>query len=61
MHYTEYFVNMQKAPPKQTHTIIPDAVRKHQKETTLSKIKSLYHKISAINPENKCELRKQKW
>ena len=35
---------MQKALPKQTHTLTPDAVRKHQKEATLPKIKSLYHK-----------------
>ena len=54
MHYTEYVVNIQKALPKQPHTLIPDAVRKHQKEVTLPKIKSLYHKTSAINPENKC-------
>ena len=33
MHYTEYVVNMQKTLPKQPHTLIPDAVRKHQKET----------------------------
>ena len=54
MHYTEYVVNMQKTLPKQPHTLIPDAVRKHQKETTLPKLKSLYHKTSGINPENKC-------
>ena len=54
MHYTEYAVNIQKALPKQPHTLknIPDAVRKHQKEVTLPNIKSLYHKTSAINPEN---------
>ena len=51
MHYTECVVNMQKALPRQPHTHIPDAVRKHQKEVTLPKIKSLYHKKSAINPE----------
>ena len=44
---------MQKALPKQPHTLIPDAVKKHQKEVTLPKIKSPYHKTSAINPENK--------
>ena len=54
MHYIEYVVNLQKALPKQLHILIPDAVRKHQKEITLLKIKSLYHKTSAINPENKC-------
>ena len=54
MHYTEYVLNMQEPPPKQPHTLIPDAVRKHQKETTLPKLKSLYHKTSGINPENKC-------
>ena len=54
MHYTEYVVNMQKTLPKQPHTHIPDAVRKHQKEATLPKLKSLIHKISGINPENKC-------
>ena len=48
MHYTEYVVNMQKELPKQPHPLIPDAVRKHQKEATLRKIKSLYHKTSAI-------------
>ena len=55
MHYTEYVVtcNMQNALPKQPHTLIPDAVRNHQKEVALPKIKSLYQK-SAINPENKC-------
>ena len=31
MHYTEYAANMQKAPPIQPHTLIPDAVKKHQK------------------------------
>ena len=31
-----------------------DAVRKQLKEATLPKIKSLYHKTSAKNPENKC-------
>ena len=51
MHYTEYVVNMQKTLPKQSHTLIPDAVRKHQKEATLPKLKSLYHKTSGINPE----------
>ena len=51
MHYTECVVNMQKALPKQPHTHIPDAIRKHQKEVTLPKIKSLRHKKSAINPE----------
>ena len=54
MHYTEYVVNMQKALPKQPHTLIPNTVRKHQKEATLPKIKSLYHKTSGINPENEC-------
>ena len=44
---------MQKALPKQPHTLIPDAVTKHQKEVTLPKIKSLYHKTSSINPEKK--------
>ena len=53
MHYTEYVVNMQKALLEQSHTLILDAVRKHQKDATLPKIKSLY-KTSAINPENKC-------
>ena len=57
MYYTEYVVNMQKALPKQQHTLTPDAVRKHKKEATLPKVKSLYHKTSAINPENKCQLR----
>ena len=51
MHYTECVANMQKALPKQPHTHIPDAVRKHEKEVTLPKIKSLYHKKSAINQE----------
>ena len=41
MRYTEYVVNMQKALPKQPHTFIPDAVRKHQNEVTLHEIKSL--------------------
>ena len=54
MHYTEYVVNMQKALLKQPHTLIPDAVRKHQKAATLPKLKSLYHKTNTINPENKC-------
>ena len=54
MHYTQYVVDMQKALPQQRHTLIPDAVRKHQKEATLPKLKSLYHKTSGINPENKC-------
>ena len=54
MHYTQYVVNMQKALPKQLHTFIPDAARKHQKEATLPRLKSLYHKKSSINPENKC-------
>ena len=54
MHYAEYVVNMQKTLPKQPHMLIPDAVRKHQKEATLPKLKSLYHKTSGINPENKC-------
>ena len=53
MHYTECVVKIQKALPKQPHTLILDAVRKHQKEVTLPKLKCLYHKISAINPENK--------
>ena len=48
-----YVVNMQKALPKQPHAPIPDAVRKLQKEATLPKLKCLYHKISAINPEDK--------
>ena len=51
MHYTAYVVSIQKALPKQPHTHIPDAVRKHQKEATLPKLKSLYHKTSGINPE----------
>ena len=54
MHYTEYVVNMQKTLPKQPHTLILDAVRKLQKVVTLHKLKSLYHKTSGINPENKC-------
>ena len=29
--YTEYIVNMQKPLPKQPYTLIPDAVRRHQK------------------------------
>ena len=41
MHYTEYVVYMQKALPKQLHTLIPYAVKKHQKEVALSKIKRL--------------------
>ena len=49
----KYVVNIQKALPKQSHIHTPDAVRKHRIEATLSKIKSLYHKTSAINPENK--------
>ena len=49
MHYIEYVVNMQKALPKQPHTL-----RKHQKEATLPKVKSLYHKTGAINQESKC-------
>ena len=57
MHYTEYVVNMQKTLPKQPHTLIQYAVRKHQKGATLPKLKSLYHKTSGINPENKCYLR----
>ena len=48
---------MQKAHPKQQHTLTPDAVRKHKKEATLPKVKSLYYETSAINPENKCQLR----
>ena len=52
MHYTQYIVNMQKALPKQPHTLIPDAVRKHQKEATLPKLKSVYDETSGINPEN---------
>ena len=35
------------------HTLIPDAVRKHQKEVTLPKLKRLYHKTGGINPEKK--------
>ena len=31
MHYTEYAVNMQKALPKQPHTLIPDAVESTKK------------------------------
>ena len=54
MHYSEYVVNMQKALPKQPHTLILNAFRKHQKEATVPKLQSLYHKTSAINPENKC-------
>ena len=53
----EYVVNMQKSLSKQPHTLVPDAVRKHKKEATLPKLKSLYHKTSGINPENKCYLR----
>ena len=45
---------MQKALPKQPHTLISDAVRKHQKEATLPKLKSLYHKTNGIILENKC-------
>ena len=48
MHYTESVVNMQKPIPKQPHTLILDAVIKHQKEETLPKLKSLYHKTSGI-------------
>ena len=44
MHYTEYVVNMQNSLPEQPHTLIPDAVRRHKKEATLPKPKSLYHK-----------------
>ena len=54
MHYTEYVVNMQMALPKQPHILIPDAVRKHQIDATLPKLKSLYHRTGGINPENKC-------
>ena len=54
MHYTEYVVNMQRKLSKQPHTLILAAVRKHQKEGTLPKLKNLYHKTSGINPENKC-------
>ena len=57
MYYTEYVVNIQKALSKQPHTLTPDAVRKHRKQAALPKIKSLYHKTSAINPENKYQLR----
>ena len=46
MHYTEYVVNMQKA-------LFPDTARKHQKEATLPKLKSLYHKTTGINPETR--------
>ena len=50
-----YVVNMQKTLHKQRYTpIILDAIRKHQKEATLPKFKSLYHKTSGIYPENKC-------
>ena len=42
---------MQKALPKQPHTLIPDAVSKHQKESTLPKLKSLYHQTSGMQPE----------
>ena len=49
----KYVVNIQKALPKQSHTNTPDAVRKHRTEATQPKIKSLNHKTSAINPENK--------
>ena len=63
MHYMEYVVNMQKTLPKQPHTLVPDAVRKHNKKkkkkkekkkkknATIPKLKSLYHKTSGINPE----------
>ena len=34
MHYTEYAVNMQKAPPKQPHTHIPDAVESTENNPT---------------------------
>ena len=53
MHYTEYVVNMQKALPKIPRPLIPDAVRNHQHEATLPKLKRLliYHKTSAINQE----------
>ena len=54
MHYTEYVVNMQKAFPKQPHTLIPMQLESTKKEETLPKIKSLYHKTSTINQENKC-------
>ena len=54
MHYTAYAVYVQKPLPKQPHTLTPDAVRKHQKEATLPKLKSLYRKPSGINPDNKC-------
>ena len=42
---------MQKALPKQPHTLIPDAVSKHQKELTLPKLKRLYHQTSGMQPE----------
>ena len=51
MHYTDYVVNMQKTFLKQRYTLILDAIRKHQKEVTLPKLKSLYHKTSGIYPE----------
>ena len=54
MHYTEYVVNIQKALPKQPHTLIPMQLESTNKEATLPKVKSLYHKTRAINPENKC-------
>ena len=38
--YTEYVVNMQKALPKQPPTLIPDAVRKHQKKKRRPYLKS---------------------
>ena len=43
-----------KTLPKQPHTLIPDALKQHQTEATLPKLRSLYHKTSGINPENKC-------
>ena len=53
MNYTEYAVNMQKYFLND-NTFNSDAVREHQKEATLPQLKSLYHKMSGINLENKC-------
>ena len=53
MHYTEHVVHMQKHFLN-NNILIQDAIRKHQKEAILPKLKSLYHKTSGINPENKC-------
>ena len=54
MHYTEYVVNMQKHFLNNHTPLSWMQLERTKKEVTLPKLKSLYHKTSSINPENKC-------